>query len=368
MPLFVARRRCPQAAVVSRDRVFEDAIRARVSRALDRWTPRANVRGCLRCTLDLSGTPAQRQWAVASRDDLAALARRVQADVGSRSQLQWMAVGLSSSPLVARLLARQALPQGILVCPPGSELDELGSKPVDVLPGLSGPVRDKLRKYGLLYVHQIQRLDRRSLVKRLGLHDGGKLHGMVRGIGDPTPREETPAIGAETVLRSDLNDDYLLVQCVRLIADRMCDKLRRAGTLARRLTFRLTHTDNRSIQRSADLAQATADFDIIEAAARRLFDEAYVCRAAIKSMSLTAVRPSRCHGQMDLFETGRERRLHSLGAAITDIRQRLGFEAVLSGASSDPDLRDALKHMGSPPSSTANSTRSPRSRDRGFPS
>lgn len=60
MPLFVARRRCPQAAVVSMDRVFEDAIRARVSRALDRWTPRASVRGCLRCSLDLSGTPAQR--------------------------------------------------------------------------------------------------------------------------------------------------------------------------------------------------------------------------------------------------------------------------------------------------------------------
>lgn len=125
-----------------------------------------------------------------------------------------MAIGISSSPLVARLLARQALPQGILVCPPGSELDELASKPVDALPGLSGPVPDKLRKYRLLYVHQIKRLDRRSLAKRLGLYDGAKLYGMVRGIGDPTPREKTPAIVARTVLRSDLNDEYLLTQCV----------------------------------------------------------------------------------------------------------------------------------------------------------
>ena len=114
--------------------------------------------------------------------------------------------------------------------------------------------------------------------------------------------------------------------------------------------------------------QATADFGTIEAAARRLFDEAYIRRAAIKSMSLTAVSPSRCHGQMDLFETGRERKLHSLGGAIADSRQRLGFEAVLSGASSNSDLRDHLKHLGSPPCRTTNSKQLPRSRDNAFPS
>lgn len=350
MPLFAARRQCPEAAVVNRDRTLEAAARRRLSRALNEWSPGAVVRGQARCSLDLSGTPAQRQSGGTDREHLLALASRVQSDIGSRSQLHTLAVGMSSSALIARMLARQALPRGVVVCPPGFELDELASKPVDALPGLSASVREKLRKYGLHHVHQVQRLERRSLVTRLGRHDGDRLYGMVRGVSDSTPREkEVPVIAAETVLRTDLNEDFLLAQCVRLTADRMCDKLRHANLVTRRITFRLWHTDNRCVQRSTQLAQATADFGTIEAAARRLFADAYVRRAAIKSMSLSATRPSHSTRQIDLFETAHERKLQSLGAAITDIRHRMGFDAVLSGAASHPDLRAALRHMGAPP-------------------
>lgn len=334
MPLFVARRQCPEALVVHRDRTLEAALRERLCHAVNEWTPRARVYGRVRCNLDLSGTPAQRQWGAGDGSALAELADRLRSDVGSRSRLQFLAVGLSCSALVARILARQALPSGVLVCPPGAELDELAGKAIELLPGLSRAVRDKLRQYGLQYVHQVQRLDRRSLVKRFGWRDGGKLYGLVRGVADQSRREEIPVVTAETVLRTDLNEDYLLAQCVRLTADRLCHKLRHQGLVARRVTFRLRHTDNQCVQRSTRLAQATADFEAIAGAARRLFADVYGRRAAIKSMSLSATRPSHSTKQIDLFETTHERKLQSLGAAITDIRHRMGFDAVLSGASS----------------------------------
>ena len=337
MPLFAVRRKCPRAATVSRERTFEAEMVERLRRAADEWTPRAVVSGRVRCCLDLSGTPAQREL------DLAELASQVKADVGSRTSLQSLAVGLSRSALIARMLAREALPGGIAVCPPGSELDELAGKEIDLLPGLSRAIRDKLRKYGLRYVYQVQRLERRALVKRLGWSDGGKLYGLVRGLGDLSVRQEACVIEAETVLRADMNEDYLLAQCARLTADRMCHKLRAAGLVARRLTFRLRHTDNRCVQRSARLARATSDFDAIAEAAVRLFEDAYVRRAAIKSMSLRATRPSRSTRQIDLFETRGERQLQSLAAAITDIRHRLGFEAVLSASTSHPELREAVE-------------------------
>ena len=345
--------------MVNRDRALEAAARLRLGRAVNEWTPRAIVRGRVRCSLDLSGTPAQRQWGGDDGSGLAELAGRVQSAIGSRSRLQSVAVGLSSSALVARMLARQALPHGVAVCLPGSERDELASNEVDSLPGLSCPVREKLRKYGLQYVHQVQRLERRSLVKRLGWREGGKLYGMVRGISDvaqdlahdPYHPKEVPAISAETVLRADMNEEHLLAQCVRLTADRMCHQLRHQGLVARRLTFRLRHTDNQCVQRSTQLPQATADFDAIAAAAGSLFTAVYVRRAAIKSMSLSTIRPSHSTAQIDLFETVHERKLESLGTAITDIRLRLGFDAVLSGASSHPQLRAALRFMDAEPGS-----------------
>ena len=62
MPLFAARRQCPDIAVVNRDRSLEASACRRLSRALNQWSPGAVVRGHARCSLDLSGTPAQRLW------------------------------------------------------------------------------------------------------------------------------------------------------------------------------------------------------------------------------------------------------------------------------------------------------------------
>ena len=103
--------------------------------------------------------------------------------------------------------------------------------------------------------------------------------------------------------------------------------------MTRRLTFQLRYTDNRTAQRSVLLAAATDDFRVLSKVAVGLFHEAYQRRVAIKSMHVVASRPSRDSGQLDLFGGQRERRQRALGTAITDIRTRMGFDAVLSATS-----------------------------------
>lgn len=324
VPVFVMRRKMgKRVLVLSRELDLERRLIGELHSALYRWTPDLEVSGAGRCLLDLSGTPAQREM---SWDSLLQRLRQEVEGLG----VEEVAIGLSGSRLVAKLLARRAKPDGGEVCGPGGEAELLAEMETGELPGLTSACRQRLEKYGLLQVGQVQRLDRPALLKRFGAAEGEKLYTMVRGMDPVPPRSGTREVAGEAVLSHDINDDYLLVQQVRLAVDRLCDRLRREDLMARRLTCQLRYTDNRGAQRSAIMAAATDDFATICEMSVSLFKEAYRRRVGIKSIRVVAVRPSPHSGQLDLFAGDPERKSRSLGKAITDIRGRMGFGAVVN--------------------------------------
>ncbi|MFH1572136.1 MAG: hypothetical protein ABIL09_29370 [Gemmatimonadota bacterium] len=137
-------------------------------------------------------------------------------------------------------------------------------------------------------------------------------------------------MSAETVLERDVNDEDALRQLVRLTVDKVCDQLRLQGLMARRVAVQLTYTDNRRARRSAVMPASTDAFDALAAAALGLFAELHLRRVALKAIEVVAMRPGRDSGQLDLFVGDGERRQRSLGRAVTDIRRRMGFGAVLA--------------------------------------
>jgi DNA polymerase-4 len=324
VPVFVMRRKLGnRVLILGREPGLERRLVGEMHAALYGRTPEVEVSETGRCLLNLSGTPAQR---VMSWDGLLVQLRRDVASLG----VEEVAIGLSRSPLVAKLLARRAKPDGGELCESGREAEFLAEMDTVRLPGLTSACRQRLEKYGLLQVSQVQSLDRPALLKRFGAAEGEKLYTMVRGM-DPVPaRSRAREVVGESVLSLDINDDYLLAQQVRLAVDRLCDQLRREELTARRLTCQLHYTDNRATQRSAVMAAPTDDFETISAAAVSLFEEAYQRRVGIKTIRVVAARPVKHTGQLDLFAGDPERKRRSLGRAITDIRGRMGFEAVVN--------------------------------------
>ena len=150
---------------------------------------------------------------------------------------------------------------------------------------------------------------------------------------------------------------------MRLTADKLVDKLRRGGYVASRLTLRLRYTDNRSAQRSRVLPAASDDFAAVAAAAVSLFTGLHRRRAAIRSIQVSASRPGRDSGQLDLFEGEAGRRQRRLGRAITEIRQRMGFGAVVSAAAAP--VLGAVSSSGGAASADAAETPAPRPGDAG---
>ncbi|MCY3735697.1 MAG: hypothetical protein OXG13_04810 [Gemmatimonadaceae bacterium] len=315
-----------RVAVVDRDESAEATAAETVTAVLERWTPSFRVRrgwARLSAILDLGGTPAARAggWRAAGAE--------LQGQLAGASGLGEIAVGVSTARLVARVLGREALPGGVVLCAPGDEDRVLARTELADLPGLGSVCRERAARYGIHTVGQVLPLDRRALRRRFGRRTGERLYGVVRGL-EVEARPGAPGVvEAETVLREDANDDSLLRAAVALTVDRACHELRLRGLAAKALILRIAYTDDRRAQKTTRLPAATDEFPVLCAAAEELFRQIHVRRAAVRTIAAVPSRTSPASGQQDLFDGEAGRRRRCLGAAITDIRSRMGFGAVV---------------------------------------
>jgi DNA polymerase-4 len=338
MPLATVRRRYRNVGATFRNAVWETALCEELRAVCLDYTPEFSVRPNGQTLLDLTGTPAVR--ALGGRG-VATLALRLQAEITRRTGLEEVAVGAASTRLLARVMARRAKgargpeapadggPGRILVCPPGREAATLAPLTPDCLPGLSPQCREKIRRYALSSIGQIQRLGRPALAARFG-GEGDKLHALACGLDLEEASSRRRGVMAETVLEEDINDDDELARKVRLTADKLVFHLRKEGVKAEKLVVAIRYSDHKAVRRTVALKPGTDDFAVLAALAQRMFAALYQRRVALRSILLCAPRAGMDTGQTDLFEDGRGRRQRALSDALVKIRGRSGFGAIVN--------------------------------------
>jgi len=309
---------------VPRDDDIEQTAKDELAWIIESFTPEHDVNDFGRCQLDLSGTP------VLHRESPEEIADRLRHEIIHTIGMTDVAVGAASTRLIANMLAKVARPSGVRICEPGEEADVLASFSADLLPGLSPGVRERIRQYGVKHVGQIQRLGKDALVVRLG-GEGERLYSLAIGLDTGRNRkiQKKRAIAVEFTLDRDVNDERQLIQHVRYTADKLCHALRTEDVQTQHLTFVLTYTDNRSTQKTMRWPHPTVDVTTITTSAIRLFRDLYQRRVAIKILRLAINRPRADTGQFDLFESTWEKKQRAVSRAITDVRMRMGFDAVI---------------------------------------
>lgn len=312
-------------AIFPRHREWERCVRDELSCIAEEYTPVYRIDEQGRCLLDLTGTPAQREM---PRE---LIASRLRDEIAYKVGLEDSAIGIGHTRLIAEMMARQARPNMIRVCDAGREHVMLSSLDPRLLPGLSGGCRERIGKYGLLTVGQIQRLGKEALIRRFGT-EGEKLYSLINGIDAGSRPKPVPTIHARMVLERDTNDRDLLLRRLRYTADKLCDQLKRSRLRAKKLTVILTYTDRKTVRATVGLPLETDDFPTIAHRAWTTFESLYRRRVALKSIELSIPRPARDSGTQDLFETGWERKQRALGRSIAAVREKLSFDMVLSGS------------------------------------
>lgn len=318
-----ARRLCPDAIVVPpRMGAYSEASKA-VFQVFDDTTPLVeglsideaflDVRGMRR----LAGTPSE----IASR-----LRRRVLSQVGLP-----ITVGIARTKFLAKAASAVAKPDGLLVVPPGEELEFLHPLPVQRLWGVGRVTAAKLHGCGITTVGQVARLEEETLVAMLGRASGRHLHALAHNR-DPRPVRtgcRRRSIGAQRALgrrpRSMEEIDAIVVGLV----DRLARRLRSARRACRTVVLRLRCADFSRATRSYTLRQATTETEAILDSARSLLAAAtpLIETQGLTLIGLALTNLEDSHAIQLVLPLDR-RQDAALDAALDEVRDRFGPVAV----------------------------------------
>ena len=214
--------------------------------------------------------------------------------------------GSRATKFLAKVASAVGKPDGLLVVPPGGELEFLHALPVRAPLGRrAGDVAQAARARDPARRARSRALDEPTLVEMLGRAAGRKLHALAHNR-DPRrvqTRARRRSIGAQNAFgrrprhRSEAELDAVLVGLV----DRVGRRMRTANRACRTVTLRLRFDDFARATRSRTLPEATAETPAVlaaarDAAARRAADAARAGHArwwgSRSPGSTTATRPS----------------------------------------------------------------------------
>jgi DNA polymerase-4 len=325
MPVHVIRKRHPDIEILLRDKSVEQLVIQELKTVADRYTPEFFVDDeSGEGLLNLTGTPILRE----TSPDMTA--RIIQNDILSTTGMARALVGASRSVVISRILARQSRGSGIGICQAGDEEAFLAKCETKYLPGISPLCREKLKKFGLKRVDQLQKIGREGLRNHFG-DEGEKLYCLSHGMDVSYTDKQTKSVEVETIFEHDINDFTVLRERVWYTIDKLCNELKKEGVLTNRMTILIRYGDNKTVQRTIRLGTITNDFLTIRDAFAKAFFDLYQRRVAIKLLQLSVKKFESETGQLDLLETTWERKQKALSGKILEVRERMSFDAVLAG-------------------------------------
>ncbi len=324
MPMFKARRLCPDAVVIKPDMAAYVAVARRMRAIMQDLTPLVQPLSIDEAALDLSGTEALHGAPPAAV--LAGFARRVEAELGVT-----VSIGLAANRLLAKLAAGRDKPRGFAVL--GSEAaGALAPEPVGILPGVGPAQQKRLGLLGITRVGQLQAL-RDGQARALLGDEGPSLAARARGenarVVDPV--RATKSISAETTFSEDLTDRAALERHLWRLTERLADRLRAAEFSACGVVLKLKTAAFASRTRTQRLPQPSALPDVLFAAARTLLaKEADGTAFRLIGIGASGLAPLSAGDAGDLADPDAARRRARQGA-IDGLRARFGAGVIGRG-------------------------------------
>ena len=258
------------------------------------------------------------------------IAVRLKREVRERVGLP-ITVGVARTKFLAKVASGVAKPDGLLVVPPDGELAFLHPLMVERLWGVGTVTARKLRARGINTVAEVAGLGEADLVAIVGRALGHHLHALAHNI-DPRPvhvGRRRRSIGSQRALGRRLRTSADIDAIIVGLVDGVCRRLRTARRVCRTVVLRLRFDDFSRATRSHTLPQATADTEVLLAAARGLHA---AVRPMIASQGLTLIGVALTNledgSAVQLALPFGRHAASAVDAAIDSVRKRFGVSAI----------------------------------------
>lgn len=282
MPMAVALRRCPQAIVLEPHYERYQAASREVMRILRDVTPLVEPLSIDEAFLDVSGATALfgPPFAIGT-----ALRARIREETGLVAS-----VGAAATKFVAKLASGRAKPDGLLVVPEAETLGFLHPQPITALWGVGAASAQRLERLGLRTIGDVADAPLDALARALGPAAAGHLHALAHGR-DPravSPERAEKTIGHEVTFERDIADTVVIDRELLRLAERVAERLRAGGWVARTLAIKLRFGDFETITRSQTLPEPTDVTQRIATEARALYAASPVVGRGLRLIGVRA--------------------------------------------------------------------------------
>ncbi len=291
MPTREARRRCPNAAFLTGRFHAYQAASAAVMELLRSVSPLVEPLSMDEAFVDLavadlgrtdldssnlgSSSPAGVYPDLADLAAVTALGRRLKEQVAEVTGGLTGSVGIASSKLLAKIASDLDKPDGLVVVPPGTELDLLRPMQVTVIPGVGPATTERLRRIGVHTVEDLLGISQDELVRVVGQSHGRGLYRLARADDDRAvvSEREVKSVSVEDTYETDHVDKRLLEALVERQSGKVSERLRKARLSGRTITVKIRLHDFSTHTRSATLPSPTDDPRVIARLSRTLLGE-----------------------------------------------------------------------------------------------
>jgi DNA polymerase-4 len=322
MPMFEARRRCPDAVVIKPNMAKYVEVGRAVRKAMFNLTPLVEPLSIDEAFLDLTGT--ERLHGMPAAKVLARFAQSVERDFGIT-----ISVGLSANKFLAKIASDLDKPRGFAVLGQDEAAAFLAPKPVGFIYGVGAVSAAKLAADGYRLIADLQRADERDLMRRYG-EEGARLWRLSRGVDARRvdPGRDTKSISAETTFERDIGEFRPLEQTLWALTEKVSARLKAQALAGSTVTLKLKSADFKIRTRAESLGNPTQLAARIFSAGRELLRrEVGATKFRLIGIGVSNLEESVGNDLADLLD----RRSAEAEHAVDRLREKFGRDAVVKG-------------------------------------
>lgn len=243
MPLFEAKRLCPQGIYIPVRMARYEEVSARIMEIFRETSPLVEQLSIDEAFLDLTG--------MESLGGAESIAHQVQDRIQDELKLS-ASVGLAPNKFLAKLASDMEKPHGFVRILPEEAAHILAPMPVNKIYGVGESAEEKLKLFGIEKIGQLAVADVGLLRKVFGIN-AEQVKLLARGLDDRpvVNEEEAKSIGRENTFDTDLTDMDSCREEVLDLCGQVGWRLRRERLAGHTVTLKVKFADFRTITRSS---------------------------------------------------------------------------------------------------------------------
>jgi len=327
MPMVKARQLCPDGIFLAPNMAKYAHISDQIRKIFENFSPVIEPLSLDEAFLDVTGMEYL-------YPDITDIARQIKQQIKQQLNLTASA-GVATNKFLAKLASALEKPNGLVVIPPGAEIDLLAPMSVKKLWGVGDATARTLKSLHIETIADFRNTDLKILEHHLGFCPR-ELYNLAWGKDNRPviPDRAAKSIGNENTFTIDIWSKDQMKGILLALAEKVGWRLRKAGLCGRTITIKVRFSSFRTITRSTTLPSAVSlDESIYQTACDMLHKISL--HEGVRLLGITVSKLGHGEGQLSLFEVTDERQ-EKITAVMDKLKDKFGEAIITRGRISEP--------------------------------